>query len=130
MIKQLPVTVCDIKFEQPFWGGDILNIPEVGFKTFKPPSKPDIVIIFTDLLCTGESMNSSFNFSARLVISFEVNIIDLTEKCYDEALKITTDHMNSIFKAIFAAQVAEIVVALIPPDRYEDIVSKNIESVR
>lgn len=130
MIKQLPITVCDIKFEKPFWGGDILNNPQVGFKTFKPPSKPDTVHIYTDLLCTGESLNSSFNFSARLVISFEVNLIDLSESSYDEALKITTDYMNSIFKAIFAAQTAEIVVALIPLDKYEDIVLKNIESVR
>lgn len=130
MIKQLPVTVCDIKFEQPFWGGNILNNPEVGFKTFKPPSKPDTVHIYTDLLCTGESLNNPFKFSARLVISFELNLIDLSESSYDEALKMTTDYMNSILKAIFAAQESEIIVALIPRDRYEDIVSKNLESLR
>jgi hypothetical protein len=130
MIKQLPVTVCDIKFEQPFFGGDILTNPQVVFKTFKLPSKPDTVHIYTDLLCTGESMNSNFKFSFRLVISFELNLIELSEKSYDEALKVTTDHMNSILKAIFAAQVAEIVVALIPSEIYEDIVSKNIQSVR
>ena len=130
MIKQLPVTVCDIKFEQPFWGGDILTNPEVGFKTFKLPDNPDTVHIYTDLLCKGESMSSGFKFSFRLVISFELATIDLTEKSYNEALKLTTDYMNSILKAVFAAQEAEIIVALIPSDRYEDIVSSNIESVR
>ena len=130
MLKQLPVTVCDINFKEPFWGGDILNNPEVGFKTFKPTSKSDTVHIYTDLLCTGESMNSGFKFSFRLVISFELDSINLKEESYHEALKVTTDYMNSILKAIFAAQEAEIVVALIPSDRYQDIVLSNIESVR
>lgn len=129
MIKQLPVTVCDLKFEQPFSGGNILNNPQVGFKTFKIPSNPDIVHLYTDLLCTGESLKSDFKFSFRLVISFELNLIDLSKKSYDEALKLTTEHMNSIFKTIFSAQVSEIVVALIPSDIYEDIVLKNIQSV-
>ncbi len=75
-------------------------------------------------------MNSGFKFSFRLVIPFELALINLKEDSYHEALKVTTDYMNSILKAIFAAQEAEIIVALIPSDRYEDIILKNIESVR
>lgn len=126
----MPVTVCDLNFEEPFMGRNILTNPQVGFKTFKASSEPSLVYIFTDLLCTGESMSSGFTFSFRLVISFELPLINLTVASYHEALKDTTDYMNSILKAVFAAQEAEIIVALIPSDRYEDIVSSNIESVR
>jgi hypothetical protein len=130
MIKQLPIIVCDIKFNQPFWGGNILNNPQVGFQTSIIPSKPDTVVIYTDLLCTGDSMKSDFKFSFRLVIPFELKLIDLTEKHYEEALHLTTEHMNRIFKTIFSAEVVEIIVATIPFDRYEEIVYKNIQSLR
>ena len=130
MIKQLPIIVCDLKFVHPFSGGDILNNPQVGFKTFKPPSRPDTVVIYTDLLCTGVSLKSDFRFSFRLVIPFELKLIDLTEKNYDEALKLTTEHMNNIFKTIFSTEIVEIVVSLIPPEIYSEIVSANIQSLR
>ena len=131
MIKPLSTIVCDLKFEQPFSGGDILNNPQVGFKTRKIPSELDSVFIFTDLLCTGVSMKSNFNFSFNLVISFKEKLTELSESSYQESLKLTTEQMNNIFKTVFSIQGGvAIVVSLIPFEIYKEIVYEQIQGLR